>query len=148
MKNYFLSIGASFWGDQDPGCPDKSDFSKDGDSKSDCGEGWFHCRRNNVCIREEARCDLHPHEKCLYNETGQIFSEDEESCFEQYKSKRLVEPSVNFNNSCQSLDHNKESPAITSTVFNWTTYDSFVAMRRAVYLNRVLQLEPVSNNTK
>ena len=133
MNNYFYFIDADYWGNLDRGCPDKSGFSEDADNISNepCNKlykyrsygiektinvTWFYCKRNNVCIHGDSRCDLHPHPACLYNVSGQHFSEDEEDCLEEYKQKRLIPASVNFK--CSNLDHNENTPAITSTVFD------------------------------
>ena len=51
---------------------------------------------------------------CIYEKDGDMVSEDEEDCFEEYKLKGLIKESANFD--CPSPDHNKMSPAIQSTV--------------------------------
>ena len=82
---------------------------------------WFHCKVSQKCIHASSRCDLHPHPECIYEKDGVLVSEDEEDCFEVYKLKRLIKESAAFE--CPSLDHNKKSPAILSTVYNATIYD-------------------------
>ena len=59
---------------------------------------------------------MHPHPECIYEKDGVMVSEDEEECFEQYKLKGLIRKSAAFE--CPSLDHNKMSSEILSTVFN------------------------------
>jgi hypothetical protein len=54
----------------------------------------------------------------MYEKEGVMVSEDEEGCFEEYKLKGLIKKSANFE--CPSPDHNKMSPAILSTVFNFS----------------------------
>ena len=49
---------------------------------------------------------------------GEMVGEDEEGCLEKYKTNGLVAPSATF--PCQSKTHNKESPPILSTIYNWT----------------------------
>ena len=49
---------------------------------------------------------------------GEMVGEDEEGCLEDYKTNGLVAPSATF--PCQSKNHNKKSPAILSTIFNYT----------------------------
>ena len=46
-----------------------------------------------------------------------MMSEDEDDCLEEYKLKGLIKKSAEFD--CPSPDHNKMSPAILSTVYNW-----------------------------
>ena len=64
---------------------------------------------------------MHPNPECIYEKDGVMMSEDEEGCFEEYKLKGLIKQSATFE--CPSLDHNKMSPAILSTVYNWITDD-------------------------
>ena len=52
------------------------------------------------------------------NDKDEMVGEDEEGCLEDYKTNGLVAPSATF--PCQSETHNKESPAIQSTIFNRT----------------------------
>ena len=82
---------------------------------------WFYCNQTNKCIHMDSRCDLHPHPECIYeNSEGEFVAEDEEGCSaEDYQIKGLVAKSANFR--CQSPLHNKNSSAVLSTVFNWTT---------------------------
>ena len=62
---------------------------------------------------------MHPNPECIYeNENGDKLSEDEEDCLEEYKLKGLIKESAAFE--CPSPDHNKMSPAILSTVFNFS----------------------------
>ena len=49
-------------------------------------------------------------------------AEDEEGCLEEYKTNGLVSPSAEF--LCQSKTHNKKSPAILATIFDWTLRNS------------------------
>ena len=82
---------------------------------------WFHCKTTQTCIHVSSRCDMHPHPKCVYEKDGVMVSEDEEECFEEYKFKGLISESAAFE--CPSPDHNKMSPAILSTVYNWSISD-------------------------
>ena len=119
------------------GCPDKSDIVKDmnTDTPEDpCGGetytshiggpyyvtwDWFPCHQKNKCIHSSNRCNLHPHPECIYmNDKDEMVGEDEEGCLEDYKTNGLVAPSATF--PCQSETHNKSSPAILSTIYNWT----------------------------
>ena len=59
---------------------------------------------------------MHPHPECIYEKDGVMVSEDEEDCFEEYKVKELIKKSAVFE--CPSLDHNKMSLAVLSTVYN------------------------------
>ena len=61
---------------------------------------------------------MHPHPECIYEKDGVMVSEDEEECFEEYKLKRLIDKSATFE--CTSPDHNKMSPAILSTKWNYS----------------------------
>ena len=61
---------------------------------------------------------MHPNPECIYEKDGVLVSEDEEDCFEEYKLKGLIKESATFE--CLSLDHNKMSPAIISTIYNIT----------------------------
>ena len=125
------------------GCVDRSDISVTLDENHECGDkvgfvnglrpvpnskllkedieyanknwNWFTCHETRKCIHPNSRCDLHPHPDCIYeNEDGQIVAEDEEGCFEKYKSKGLVPKSANLE--CQSAIHNSDSIAIQSIV--------------------------------
>ena len=60
---------------------------------------------------------MHPNPECIYEKDGVMMSDDEEGCFEEYKLKGLIKKSADFE--CPSPDHNKMSPAILSTVYNW-----------------------------
>ena len=80
---------------------------------------WFSCLKTRKCIHINSRCDLHPHPDCIYEKDGLLVAEDEEDCFEEYKKKGMVPKSANL--ICQSPSHNSMSPAILSTVFNFTT---------------------------
>ena len=82
---------------------------------------WFHCKTTQKCIHASSRCDLHPNPECIYEKDGVLMSEDEEGCLETYKLKGLIKQSAYFE--CPSPDHNKMSPAILSTVYNWIIYD-------------------------
>ena len=53
---------------------------------------------------------------------GEMVAEDEEGCLEEYKTNGLVSPSAEF--LCQSKTHNKKSPAILATIFDWTLRNS------------------------
>ena len=64
---------------------------------------------------------MHPNPECIYEKNGVIVSEDEEGCFEKYKLKGLIDKSAAFE--CPSLEHNKRSQAVLSTVWNETLYD-------------------------
>ena len=75
---------------------------------------WFHCEITQKCIHGSNRCDLHPNPECIYEKGGIMVSEDEEECLEEYKLRGLIQKSAAFE--CPSLDHNKMSPAIQSTV--------------------------------
>ena len=80
---------------------------------------WFPCHQKKKCIHSSNRCNLHPHPECIYmNRDGEMVGEDEEGCLEDYKTNGLVAPSATF--PCQGKTHNKESPAINSTIYNWT----------------------------
>ena len=61
---------------------------------------------------------MHPHTECIYEKDGVMMSEDEEDCIEEYKLKGLIKKSAKFE--CLSLEHNKMSPAILSTVYNFS----------------------------
>ena len=61
---------------------------------------------------------MHPNPVCIYEKGGVMVSEDEEECLEEYKLKGLIKESANFD--CPSPDHNKMSPAILSTVYNFS----------------------------
>ena len=61
---------------------------------------------------------MHPSPECMYEKEGVMVSEDEEGCFEEYKLKGLIKKSAAYE--CPSLDHNKMSPAILSTVYNFS----------------------------
>ena len=135
-----MSTSLSDWGDaNDDGCPDKSDVVKDMNTdttKDPCGGetyisprgasfdvtwDWFPCHRTQKCIHSRNRCDLHPHPECIFeNDQGETVGEDEEGCQkEDYQSNALMEQSAIF--PCQSETHNKLSPAIWSTVYDWTS---------------------------
>ena len=64
---------------------------------------------------------MHPHADCIYEKDGVMMSEDEEDCIEEYKVKGLIKKSAKFE--CPSLEHNKMSPAILSTVYNFSLGD-------------------------
>ena len=64
---------------------------------------------------------MHPHTECIYEKDGVMMSEDEEDCIEEYKLKGLIKKSAKFE--CLSLEHNKMSPAILSTVYNFSLGD-------------------------
>ena len=81
---------------------------------------WFHCKITQKCIHASSRCDMHPHPECIYEKDGVPVSEDEEDCFDEYISKGLIKESAAFE--CTSPDHNKMSPAILSTVFDYYCY--------------------------
>ena len=81
---------------------------------------WFHCKRAQKCIHANTRCDMHPNPECIYEIDGVMMSEDEEGCFEEYKLKGLIKQSATFE--CPSLDHNKMSPAILSSIYNTTIH--------------------------
>ena len=130
------------------GCVDRSDISVTLDKNHECGDkvgfavgfyrpdpnlakykekieyakytNWFPCHKNSKCIHSNSRCDLHPHPDCIYENEGQMVAEDEEGCFDEYKSKGLVPKSANLE--CQSPMHNSGSIAIQSIVakFNGT----------------------------
>ena len=57
------------------------------------------------------------------NRDGEMVGEDEEGCLEDYKTNGLVAPSATF--PCQSETHNEESPAIQSTIYNWTEVQGY-----------------------
>ena len=61
---------------------------------------------------------MHPNPECIYEKGGVMVSEDEEDCLEEYKRKGLIENSATFE--CPSPDHNKMSPKILSTVYNYS----------------------------
>ena len=61
---------------------------------------------------------MHPSPECMYEKEGVMVSEDEEGCFEEYKFKGLIKQSATYE--CPSLDHNKMSLAILSTVYNFS----------------------------
>ena len=58
---------------------------------------------------------MHPNPECIYEKDGVMMSDDEEDCLEEYKLKGLIKQSAAFG--CPSLDHNKISPAVLSTVY-------------------------------
>ena len=53
-----------------------------------------------------------------------MVAEDEEGCLQEgkYKVNGLIDTLSNLE--CDSPVHNKDSPVINSTVFNWTKYDT------------------------
>ena len=66
---------------------------------------------------------MHPNPECIYeNNNGNMMSEDEEDCLEEYKLKGLIKQSADFE--CPSPEHNKMSLAILSTVYNWTIHEN------------------------
>ena len=134
-----LSASLSVWGRaNEHSCPDNSDIVKDmntdtpedpcggetytdpsGFNSIDVTWDWFPCHQKKKCIHSSNRCNLHPHPECIYmNRDGEMVGEDEEGCLEDYKTNGLVAPSATF--PCQSETHNKSSPAILSTIYNWT----------------------------
>ena len=74
----------------------------------------------------DGHCDLHPNADCIYEKEGEMISEDEEGCFEEYKHKGLLDQSASF--VCMSPIHNSMSQPVLTTVFDWTTF---------TYLNNV-----------
>ena len=84
---------------------------------------WFKCQVNQKCIHLDHKCDFKPHPACIYynKKKGKVIAEDEdqEDCLEAYKKKGLIDKSANL--VCDSPIHNRDTAAILSTVFNWTT---------------------------
>ena len=77
---------------------------------------WFHCRHTHKCIHIDSWCDLHPNPECIYEKDGIMVAEDEEGCFEEYRRKGLVANTANV--ICSSPDHNTESPAVISNIYD------------------------------
>ena len=96
-------------------------YTSPGEDSYDVTWNWFPCHQKNKCIHSRNRCNLHPHPECIYMKNGEMVGEDEEGCREEYKTNGLLAPSDNF--PCQSNTHNKESPAVLATFFNWTLYN-------------------------
>ena len=83
-------------------------------------------------MKPATRCDMHPNPACVYvNDDGERVAEDEEGCLEEYKKKGLVAKSATFQ--CESPFHNRESPAVTSPVFDETR---ILNRRKSTALNR------------
>ena len=94
-------------------------YTSPGEDSYDVTWDWFPCHQKNKCIHSSNRCNLHPHPECIYmNDKGEMVGEDEEGCLEDYKTNGLVAPSATF--PCQSETHNKSSPAILATIYNFT----------------------------
>ena len=91
---------------------------------------WFPCSRNGKCIHPDSRCDLHPHPQCIYeDENGDLLSEDEEDCFDEYKYKGIIDRSASF--TCDSQIHNIESLPVTAKLNMWLWAESFVSLKHA-----------------
>ena len=72
---------------------------------------------------------------------GEMVGEDEEGCLEEYKTNGLVAPSDNF--PCQSKTHNKESPDVWATFFNWTLKNSGSSYADSLVPNVLVIMEGV-----
>ena len=62
-----------------------------------------------------------------------MVGEDEEGCLEEYKTNGLVAPSATF--PCQSKTHNKESPAILSTIYSYVPNPNVLVIMEGVIVN-------------
>ena len=133
-----MSVSLPGWGHLDDGCPDHSDKVKDtnpdtpddpcggdlytyqdwrGEKTEEVDWDWFYCPQSNKCIHRIGRCDKIPHPNCtIKNEKGETIAEDEVGC--DYIARGLTSNSATHQ--CQSRNHNKESYAVLSTVYDWT----------------------------
>ena len=91
------------------------DFGRDGKTNIE----WFACHQTKQCIHSNTRCDLHPNPACIYQKGDQMVAADEEGCLEEYKKKRLLGRSANYE--CQSFFHNPDSLPILATVRNMSS---------------------------